>query len=113
MTEQSYQQCRKLMQKINYARGQITKQKGEVARWTQIEAIHRQELREGQANGAKKMLERAMKKLDEFRDKFAAISFPDSNIQKTYKANSCNACKAPLAQGETVCGLCLNDNTSK
>ena len=68
------------MRQINHVRGLIAKQKGEVSKWSKIEDVHRQELREGQANGAKKLLEKAIKKLDELRLKFDQMKFPDSNI---------------------------------
>lgn len=80
MTEESYQQCRKVMQQINYKRSLITKAMGEVAKWTKIEDVHRREFREGQANGSKKCLEKALTKLTKLREQFAAIKFPDSDI---------------------------------
>lgn len=108
MTEESYQQCRKVMKQINHVRGLIAKQKGEVSKWSKIEDVHRHELREGQANGAKKMLEKAMKKLDDLRAKFDLIKFPDSNIviAKT-KSVQCEGCGAAIAEGNTYCGECL------
>lgn len=108
MTEESYQQCRKVMQSINYLRGRITKQEGEVAKWTRMEDVHRIELREGQANGAKKCLEKALAKLIDLRVKFEAITFPDSNIVKPkVQKVQCESCGASIAIGNTYCGECL------
>jgi hypothetical protein len=109
MTEESYQQCRKLMQSINYQRGLITNAKGEVAKWTKIEAVAREQLREAQANGAKKMLDKAMAKLDALRAKFAAVSFPDSNIVTPIARNFCELCGTPIAVGFQYCGGCMGD----
>jgi hypothetical protein len=94
MTEESYQQCRKIMQKINYRRGLITKAKGDVAKWTKIEMSHRSNLQHGKADGAQKMLEKAMKKLEEQRKIFAEMEFPDSNIQASSEKKSfpCKGC---------------------
>ncbi|MDB5200552.1 MAG: hypothetical protein JWO92_2515 [Chitinophagaceae bacterium] len=80
MTEASFQACRKIMQKANYLRGVITNHEGNVKKWTHIEGSHRDNLRQGQADGAKKMIEKAMQKLSEVRKKFADLKFPDSNI---------------------------------
>lgn len=106
MTEESYQQCRKVMQKINYVRGLITKQKGEVAKWTKIEDVYMRNGSINQADGAKRCLDKAMKRLAEERAKFAAINFPDSNIKKEYQAAFCKECQTPVAQGNDLCGEC-------
>lgn len=111
MTEESFQQCRKLMQKANWLRGRITTAKGNVGKWTKIEDSYRKDLRESQAIGARKMLDRAMAKLKEYREKFAAIKFPDSDIvvQKK-KMVQCECCGDPIAEGKTYCGECLHDD---
>lgn len=114
MTEESYQQCRKVMASINYLRGQITKAEGEVAKWTYIEDSHRRNLREGQANGAKKMIERAINKLERLRIKFDNISFPDSNIVAIKKKTTqCESCGATIAGGNTYCAECLCEDDSE
>lgn len=100
MTEESYQLCRKVMQKINYWRGMITKTEGNVAKWTKIEATYKTNLQESRADGAKKMLDIAMKRLNEARERFRQMSFPDSNIttqkkvNKTedYECDNCDGC---------------------
>jgi hypothetical protein len=108
MTEESYQQGRKFMQSVNYLRGQITKAKGDVAKWSNIEDGHRKELRPGQADGAKKCLIRAMARLDELRTKFDNMKFPDSNIVVIKKDRvQCEGCGQPIAVGNTYCGECL------
>lgn len=108
MTEESYQQCRKVMRQINHLRGLITKAKGDVAKWTKMEDVHRRELREGQANGANKCLQKAMKKLEELRVKFEGIKFPESNIIIAKKKSvQCEGCGAAIAEGNTYCGECL------
>lgn len=63
MTEESYQQGRKVMQSANYRRGLITKAKGNVAKWTKIEMSFRSNLQPTRADGAKKMLDRALEEL--------------------------------------------------
>ena len=98
------------MQKINYTRGQITKAKGEVAKWTHIEGDHRTNLREAQANGAAKMVEKAIKKLEEVRKKFADLQFPDSNMIE--KVNRCKECGSRIAERNEYCGECMCENDS-
>lgn len=106
MTEESYQQCRKVMQTINYRRGIITKAKGDVAKWTKIEASYRESLQEGRANGAKKCLDKAMIRLEQERAKFAALKFPDSDIIKGYTPSICKNCYAQIGIGEEYCDDC-------
>ena len=106
MTEESYQACRKIMQTINYRRGMIAKAKGDVAKWTKIEDVHRRNLQEGQANGAKKALEKALIRLAKERAVFADLKFPDSNIKKEYVAAKCSECGCAVAIGNTICGEC-------
>lgn len=79
MTEQSYQECRKIMQSANYLRGRITEAKGEVAKWTNIESSYRDNLQPDRADGAKKILDIAMKRLKEARERFTDIRFPENN----------------------------------
>lgn len=108
MTEESYQQCRKVMQQINHLRGLISKQKGEVAKWSNIEDSFRKQLKESNADGAKKMLEKALKKLDELRTKFDLMIFPDSNIVVAKKKRvQCEGCGSLIAEGNIYCGECL------
>jgi len=96
------------MQQANHLRGLITKAEGEVAKWTKIEDVHRRELRASQADGAKKCLNNALKRLDELRTKFANMSFPDSNIRKAYVEKvQCAGCGTAIAKGNEYCGECL------
>lgn len=109
MTEESYQECRKLMQKINHLRGLITAAKGEVAKWSNIESSFREKMQHSRADGAKKILDTALLKLKERRDKFTAMKFPDSNINN--KICRCKDCGVVVKQGDDYCGLgyCIND----
>lgn len=55
------------MRSVNHIRGLITKAEGDVAKWTKIEDSHRRELRPSQADGAKKLLDKAMARLNVLR----------------------------------------------
>lgn len=112
MTEESFQQPRKLMQQANFRRGLITKAEGEVAKWTKIEDSHRRNLNEGSANGAKKCLDKALIRLTEQRQKFADLKFPDSDIVKGYALRLCVTCGVIIAQSESYCGECLCEDDS-
>jgi hypothetical protein len=83
MTEAAFQECRKVMQKANGWRSMIATAKGNVAKWTKIEDVHRREGRESQADGANKMLQRALAKLNEYRQRFSDLKFPDDNLKET------------------------------
>ena len=113
MTEESYQQGRKLMQRANYMRGMITKAKGNVAKWTKIEMAHRENLNEGQANGARNALEKALKKLEEMRKRFTELKFPEDNIQaaKSKEYRACQVCDTPTTN-ERYCDACQEDYLS-
>lgn len=108
MTEESYQQGRKVMQNANYWRGQITIAKGNVAKWTRIEDYYRENMQPSKADGAKKMIEKSMIKLEEYRKTFSIIKFPDNDLQ-TYKKETaqCECCGVLIAKGNTYCGECL------
>jgi hypothetical protein len=80
MTEVQFQAARKVMQSANYTRGLITAAKGEVAKWTAIEDGHRRNFKHAQADGAKKNIDKAIKRLAELRKKFADMKFPDENV---------------------------------
>jgi len=96
------------MQTANLLRGLITKAKGDVAKWTAIEDVHRREMRHGQADGAKKCLGKAIKRLEELRQKFEDLSFPNSNITVARTEHiQCEGCGASIAKGNTYCGECL------
>ena len=93
------------MQKINHLRGLITASKGEVAKWSNIESSFREKLQESRADGAKKMLEKALVKLKERRDKFSAMKFPDNDI--VVEVNRCKECGTKIAVGNNYCGECM------
>lgn len=106
MTEESYQQARKIMQRANYMRGMITTAKGNVAKWTKIEAAFREQLQESRADGAKKMLDVAMKKLKEARDKLTELKFPDSDI--IIQIKRCAGCGVKISTDNQFCEKCLH-----
>lgn len=109
MTEESFQQGREIMQKANYWRGVITTAKGNVAKWTKIEMSHRENLREAQANGAKKMLEKALKRLEEVREKFSELKFPEDNLPfQKLDYDQCENCGTKVSKGTLFCKECLS-----
>jgi hypothetical protein len=107
MTEYSYQLGRRIMAQANYRRGIITSAKGNVTKWTQIEYEARKNLKHAQADGALKQLEKALKKLDEERAKFAALKFPESDLPEP-KPVRCQLCGSVFAAGEEH--ICPEDN---
>jgi hypothetical protein len=97
MTEASFQECRKVMQRANYLRGLITKAKGEVAKWTKIEDVHR----------AKKCLERALQKLNGLRQKFDELEFPPHNLTVIpQKKTQCIGCGELVPEEMDFCNNC-------
>lgn len=108
MTEESYQQCRKVMQKINHLRGMITTAKGNVGKWTKIESTFRSNLEDSRADGVKKMLDIHLKKLNDLREKFEMTNFPDSNIVVIKKKSvQCEGCGVQIDEGNDYCNECL------
>lgn len=73
------------MQTANWMRGEITSAKGEVAKWTKIEDSFRQNLQPTRANGAKKMLDKAMEKLQAARKRFADLKLPGEEVAEGVK----------------------------
>lgn len=80
MTEKQYQEARKVMQKANWLRGRITEAKGNVAKWTCIEDDHRRNLRTAQADGTKKLINRAIDQLAAWRKKFEDLKLPPEDF---------------------------------
>lgn len=78
MTEETYQQARKIMQKANWIRGKITEAKGKVAQYTNMEDTYIQNMQPGRADWARKMILKAIEKLDEWRQQFKDLRFPDN-----------------------------------
>lgn len=109
MTEAAYQACRKVMQRANFRRGQIATAKGNVAKWTAIEASHRNELREAQADGAKKALDKALIRLEEEKKKFADLKFPDIDLVEAF--SRCKDCGMKVEYGVEYCGysICIKE----
>ena len=85
MTEDQYQAARKVLQTANWMRGEITTAKGEVAKWTKIEASFRENLQPTRADGAKKMLDKAMEMLHAARKRFADLKLPDEDVKEGVK----------------------------
>lgn len=113
MTEAAYQACRKLMQKANYLRGMITNAKGKVAQWTAIEDSHRRNLREGQANGAKNMIEKALVNLEKWKVRFSELKFPDPDMKEEAVVHTCKTCGLPVSKYDEFCGECETSVLSK
>lgn len=111
MTEESFQQCRKVMQKANRLRGRITTAKANVSKWTKIEQAYKDQLKESNAIGAGKMLDKAMAKLTEVREKFESMQLPDSNIivAKIRKVQ-CESCGSLIDEGQIFCSECRCDD---
>lgn len=80
MTEDSFQQARKIMQQAIRYRRTIATQKAEVKKWTALEDHHRIEKSETRRESAKRLLDKALQRLKEAKEKFAALTFPDSNL---------------------------------
>lgn len=108
MTEASFQEGRKVMQRANYLRGSIIKCKGNVAKWTKIEDSFRKELKEAQADGAKKMLDIAMIKLGEARNKLSELKFPPNELPNTkLETIQCERCGSKVTEDDTYCNECI------
>lgn len=107
MTEAAFQEARKIMMSANFLRGKITEAKGEVAKWTNIEDSYRQQLRQGQADGAKKCLDKALDRLNQLRLKFAEMKFPDTDMQEVKsKHKPCEYCGHIISGDATECSEC-------
>lgn len=85
MTEKQFQKAREVMKTANWMRGEITSAKGEVAKWTNIEDSYRQDLKPTQADGAKKMLDKAMDKLKAIRQRFTDLKLPGEDFKPVAK----------------------------
>lgn len=109
MTEAAFQACRKVMQRANYRRGQITKAEANVAKWTAFEQYHRTHLHESQADGAAKNVEKAIKRLEEERQRFADLLFPDNNLAEAF--SRCKECGSKTEYGIEYCGydMCIKE----
>jgi hypothetical protein len=80
MTEGLFQATRKVMQTANYLRGAITESKGIVAKWTAIEDSHRKHGNDNQADGARKMLDKAFATLEANRKRFSDLKLPPEDV---------------------------------
>lgn len=101
MTEESFQQCRKVMQKANFIRGKITENRENVGKWSRINDEH-------STSKTKETLDRAISKWNEWKAKLAALKFPESDIIVAKKETvQCEGCGANIASGNTYCGECL------
>jgi len=109
MTEESYQQGRKVMQKANYWRGVITVAKGNVSKWTKIEMAYREQLRDAKANAAHNMLQKSLLRLNEVRKRFEDIKFPDNNLEsENTQRIQCENCGDLIIGHSGYCNNCRN-----
>lgn len=81
MTEDQFQETKEIMKKANYWRGMITVAKSDVSKWTNIEDSYRRDFKPERADGAKKMLLKALDILDKRRKKFADIKLPEEKVK--------------------------------
>ena len=109
MTEESYQQGRKIMQRANYLRGRITDAKGKVGKWTKIQMSFDENKQTAKAEGARKMLDFALIELDKRRKVFDDLEFPDSNIANLKKETAqCEICGTQIDKGLEYCERCIS-----
>lgn len=115
MTEASYQRARKLMQQLNYLRGNITAAKKNVAGWTHAEMVHLNNLEPSKAANAHRMLLAAMDKLNNYKAMFAAIQFPPADLPpEMATAKLCRVCHDPINNDQEYCLTCYeNQNIPK
>lgn len=107
MTEESYQQARKLMQQLNYLRGQITTAKNAVAKWTRLEAVYAATGNMKQEENAKTYLVNAINHLGGLRKMWDAIQFPASNLPTPRVSQAyCRICQMPISTSEQYCPQC-------
>lgn len=85
MTEESFQQCRKIMGSANYVRGLITTAKNNICRLTRLEDGLRRNLKHPQADGISKKILISIQRLEKLRAQFAEMKFPESDIVKKEK----------------------------
>ena len=108
MTEESFQQTRKIMQRANYLRGVITVKKGNVAKWVAMEADAKAKMQDSKVEGFKKLTLKAIEFLNEAKKNFSDLKLPESDIKNIKKETvQCEGCGAQIAKGNTYCGECL------
>ncbi len=106
MTEESFQQARKVMQKANHLRGRITAAKQLVGKWIRILEEHKANGRDTDKTQA--VVDTQMAKLESVRAKFDAMKFPDHNIVVVKpKMVQCENCGNLTPEGDTYCKNCL------
>lgn len=92
MTEESFQQCRKVMQVANHTRGMITTALESVRKWESLLDYHK---KKGTLDLSKieAKLSKSYENLQKWKDKFASLEFPDSNIKERQKTRKpCKGC---------------------
>jgi len=88
MTEESFQQCKKIMGSANYVRGLITTAKNNICHLTKLEDGLRRNFKHPQADGIANKIEMGIQRLEKLRAQFAAMKFPESDIVKQTNATS-------------------------
>lgn len=80
MTEESFQQCKKVMKKANTLRRLITVSKKQVAELFEIEQLYLEKEKYLQAEATRKNIDKVLKVLNDRKKRFEELVFPDSNI---------------------------------
>lgn len=95
MTEKSFQEARKVMQKVNYLRGLITNCKGNVAKWSRI-------YEDKPTVKVKEVLLKAKDNLKLRQEQLLSMRFPDHNLPDV--TNRCDNCGVKIKEKtEHVC----------
>lgn len=88
-------------------RGQITTAKGNVAKWSKIKDCYLQDLKQSQADGADKVLNKAFELLAQVRKRFEDLRLPEHNAPDTNTAvcseNGCKSKATMTYKGFEVC----------
>lgn len=113
MTDASYKQAQKLMRQLNHLRSEISKQKGQVARWTAIESSNL-ELGKSIANVTVR-IRKEIEKLNSLKNMYAAIQFPAHDIpNEKINEKFCRICQTQISNDDEYCLICYeNQNIPK
>jgi hypothetical protein len=103
MTNAAYEEGKKIMQKASLIRGKITKAKGNVAKWTKIEDVFRRDGNISRADGARKIVLKAIGELNKIKKELIDLKFPDNDLKPIIKQNTCKTCGEPIGKSDTYC----------